>query len=153
MRADTRTLHLDDANQKKAAQLFQDYANLKDFKLYVECWNLLRLLEQVEISHFQAKMIERRSQLDTRYIDDIYIYIDDQFDSICIYLSSSDLVVYSTQDRPFFCWDCCVVTIEAPEIVEDGRGRTRRGVACLLEELSLGGPGPASASLRMCLTS
>ena len=75
MRADTRTLHLDDANQKKAAQLFQDYANLKDFKLYVECWNLLRLLEQVEISHFQAKMIERRSQLDTRYIDDIYIYI------------------------------------------------------------------------------
>eukprot|EP00435_Cladocopium_sp_Y103_P017437 s3247_g4.t1 len=38
-------------------------------------------------------------------------------------------------DRPFFCWDCCAVTIEAPEIVEDGRGRTRRGLACLLEEL------------------
>lgn len=39
------------------------------------------------------------------------------------------------KDRPFFCWDCCAVTIEAPEIVEDGRGRTRRGLACLLEEL------------------
>lgn len=46
MRADTRTLHFDDANQKKAAQLCQDYAkttpnyaNLKDFKLYLECWN------------------------------------------------------------------------------------------------------------------
>ena len=42
------------------------------------------------------------------------------------------------EDRPFFCWDCCAVEIEAPEIVEDGRGRTRRGLACLLEELSLG---------------
>ena len=70
-----------------------------------------------------------------------------------LFKSRSDLVVYSTQDQPFFCWDCCVVTIEAPEIVEDGRGRTRRGVTCLLEELPLGGPGPASASLRMCLTS
>ena len=57
----------------------------------VESWNLLRLLEHVEISHFQAKMIERQSQLDTRYIDDIYIYIMIYRWSIwfylCIYLS------------------------------------------------------------------
>ena len=43
----------------------------------------------------------------------------------------------NAEGKPFFWWDCCAVAIEAPEIVEDGRGRGRRGLGCLLEELSL----------------
>ena len=54
MRADTRTLHFDDANQKKAAQLCQDYAKLCQSQRFHKISSCI-LSVGIGISHFQEK--------------------------------------------------------------------------------------------------
>jgi len=56
-------------------------------------------------------------------------------DTRTVQIDDGQKIAASQPDKPFFWWDCCAVAIEAPEIVEDGRGRGRRGLGCLLEEL------------------